>query len=923
MLGLAQKGTISGSITDKDANNAPLPFANVQIKGTSIGTTSDENGKFTLQTDAGSYILVFSFLGYETVETPVRVKAGENVKINQALGSGDGVQLQDVVVAVQKRKNTESALLLEMKQAKQVISAISAEQMSKGTDGNAAQAILRVPGITIVDNKFVIVRGLPERYNNVLINNAIAPSTEVDRRTFSFDLIPTNALDKMVIYKTGSADKPGDFAGGVITLTTSENTSEFTKASVGFGYRTNTTFNDQFHSERSSTDFLGFDNGLRTLPSGFPSTAVLKESATTSLTRLNAGRSLANNWSVSPSGTFLNTSVGFGLGRNIKIGSAKLFTTNALNYSQNYQTYQRTFKEVQSYNIGNQKPELNSDFNDQVFEDEVRINVLSNWMLTLNENHKFRFKNLFNQIGENETRIREGFSVQRQDDRFKNYLLGYKSRSIYSSQIEGEHKLNSTNQIDWVLGYNYVRENEPDLRRFRTFRADDDPNNPFTLVAPPSSNLFDNSRYFGNLREFSASNGLNYTYTINRENEEEHFAPIKFKAGYYVDYKYRLFKSRYVSFLLPGYVPLARQNELINLPLSQAFAPDNISQTDGWVLEEGTRPIDSYKADNFLTAGYAQIELPVDRFDITAGLRVENNLLRLRTFNEINQYLKEDKNILSFLPSINIGYSVNDNSQIRAAYSRTVNRPEFREIAPFLFFDFEFNASKIGNPALTTATIDNFDVRYEIYPRKGEVISLGGFYKNFTNPIENYIFTITEQRAFSIGNAPKASNYGVELEVKKSFKDVFNNSFLDRLSLNLNASYIFSEVDLGSDDLVQDRLRPLQGQSPYIINTSLEYADEKGFGVNLAFNRFGDRIFSVGSDNFPSVLEQSRNQLDLSVSKKFKSVTVKATAQNLLDAAFKFYDDTNRDFKIKDQDDVLTSKYKIGTLFNLNLTYDF
>jgi outer membrane receptor protein involved in Fe transport len=168
-----------------------------------------------------------------------------------------------------------------------------------------------------------------------------------------------------------------------------------------------------------------------------------------------------------------------------------------------------------------------------------------------------------------------------------------------------------------------------------------------------------------------------------------------------------------------------------------------------------------------------------------------------------------------------------------------------------------------------------------------------------------------------------ASNYGVELEVKKSFKDVFKNAFLDRLSLNLNASYIFSEVDLGSDDLVQDRLRPLQGQSPYIINTSLEYADEKGFAVNLAFNRFGDRIFSVGSDNFPSVLEQSRNQMDLSISKKFKSVTVKATAQNLLDAAFKFYDDTNRDFKIKDQDDVLTSKYKIGTLFNLNLTYDF
>ncbi|PKP14666.1 MAG: TonB-dependent receptor, partial [Bacteroidetes bacterium HGW-Bacteroidetes-23] len=191
----AQKGTVNGTLSDKDMNNSPLPFANVQLKGTTIGTTTDENGKYRIEAEPGNYILVLSFLGYESVEVPVNIKANQTVTINRSLSAGSGVQLQDVVVATSRRKNTEAAIMTEMKEAKQVVSAISAEQMSKGTDGNAAEAVQRVPGVTIVDGKFVMIRGLSERYNNVLINNSIAPSTEVDKRTFSFDLIPTDAID--------------------------------------------------------------------------------------------------------------------------------------------------------------------------------------------------------------------------------------------------------------------------------------------------------------------------------------------------------------------------------------------------------------------------------------------------------------------------------------------------------------------------------------------------------------------------------------------------------------------------------------------------------------------------------------------------------------------------------------------------------
>ncbi len=920
LLVLGQKGSVSGTLTDKDMNNEPLAFANVFIKNTTIGTLTDIKGAYSLDVEAGNYTLILSLLGYETIEVPISIKPGQKITVSRAMTTGDGVRLSDVTVATSRRKNTDVAIMTEMKEAKQVVSAISAEQMSKGTDGNAAEAVQRVPGVTIVDGKFVMIRGLSERYNNVLINNSIAPSTEVDKRTFSFDLIPTDAIDKIIIYKTASADKPGDFSGGIISITTSENTAEFTKMTFGIGYRANTSWSDYFQSEGANTDFLGFDLTYRALPRGFPSKTQIND-----LPGVNAAASqlLKNNFNPTASTAFFDTSIGFSLGRSFRFENGiKLSNVSTLNYSEGFQYYRRQFSRYTSLNEGETRPPLWFDYRDDTYKKENRVTLLSNWILKINPSHTITFKNLYNQIGENETILRGGSNfLQRGDDLFKNYLLGYKARSIYIGQLEGDHKLNTTQKIDWTIGGNYLYESEPDLRRFRTIQPFDNPGAPFEMIDPASSNLFDTGRYFGFLSEYALNNSVNYTHSIERIKNDEEIGSIVLKTGYLTDYRQRNFDARYFSYLLPGSV-VNNRNELKQLPLTEIFNAVNVNPNNGWVFSEGTRAIDSYDSSNFLLAGYAFAELPVYKFNFTGGLRVEHNILKLQSNNETAP-IKIENPVTSVLPSLNIAYNLSDRSILRLAYGKTVNRPEFREIAPFVFYDFENEAGRRGSENLKTAQIDNIDFRYEFYPNKGETMSFGTFYKRFKDPIENVTEITTEQPQFKYKNADHAYSYGLEVEIRKSFKDIASVPFFSRLSTNLNASYIISQVDLGADVTSQAQKRVLQGQSPYIINAALGYDDEYGFSANVIYNRFGNRIFSVGDAIFPTIYELARNNIDLTFSKKINNTTYKLGIQDLLNAKYQFFEDSNRDEKIEKSSDNPTSVFKRGTLVTFNVAYNF
>jgi outer membrane cobalamin receptor len=929
-ISFAQTGSIKGTVKEKDSEE-PSIGTTVLIENTTIGAATNIDGKFEIKNlQAGTYTLIVSAVGYKTQRiTDVVVEAGKATTIALVIEE-DSEELGSVVVVAFRETDSEIAVIEEVRKSEAVANGVSAEQIEQSQDGDAAQVMTRVPGITITDNRFVIVRGVADRYNNVLINNAIAPSTEIDVRTFSFDLIPSHVIDRLLVYKSGSPEMPGDFAGGMIKVFTKNSVEEnATTFSVGTGYRMGTTFQPFVKTQNSPTDFLGFDNGFRSLPNNFPSTADLQNSSRASELREMAGKSLNNTFENFQGTAMPDISLGVGLARKFEVGKLKVSNITTLNYSKSYQ-----YKMVDRYRYFFFNPDAPIErrffYEDDSYAQTARLGLLSNWRVEVNPKTTIEFRNMLSQIGENENTIRNGFDyLQRPNDDLRNYSYHYLSRTIYTGQLQGSHNLkDDKHNLTWVVGLNYLSRNEPDYRRFRTFRdtVERETNAPFTMQLPPSANLFDTGRFFSKLTEVGVSQGLTYTINFGKEDEDsESNTPDSKKPtlrfGYQGEYRQREFDARYVSYLFPGFFDQAIGEQIRRLPIDQIFAPENISRDNGLVIEEGTRPTDRYTGTNLLVAGFVGGNLPLGDLNLAGGLRIEYNdqvLLSRDDFSEV----RGGKAILSPLPFLNATYDLNKKSLLRLAYSRTVNRPDFRELAPFVYYNFELESGVRGNPDLDIAKIHNVDARFEFYPNMGEVFSLGVFYKYFQTPIESFLQVTTEQPQFTYQNADNARSFGVEMELRKSFADITSTPILRNMSLVVNASLINSRVDMGASATAQDQIRPLQGQSPYVVNTALYYRDENTkTSFNIAYNIIGARIFAVGDVNFPTIYELPRHAIDLTFMKEISTdLNLKIGVQDLLNYRYRFYQDSNLDAKITKIDAPIFT-FRRGTLFNCSLSY--
>jgi outer membrane receptor for ferrienterochelin and colicin len=913
-VAFAQNGSISGKVIDLKSSET-IVGANVVIEGTTVGAATDLDGNFTIaNVKPGTYTMIVSFVTYKTQNIPdVVVEAGKRTNLEISLAE-DVAELQEVVVTAKKEIATDVNLISAIRESKLVVSGISSEQITKLPDRDAAQIAQRVPGITIADNRFIVVRGVPQRYNQVMINGAIGPSTETDSRSFSFDLIPAGFIDQMLIYKSGTAEQPGDFAGGLIQIVTKNVAAEdFTKIGFGVGFRQGTTFQSFSSTEGSSTDFLGFDNGFRDLPTDFPTTNQLQASSRQSSLRERAGKSLTNNFALQQNNAPVDFGGNFTTSQTFNIGRIEVGNYTSLAYSRSFKNYNAEFNRFNEFL--NPNPTKLFGFQDIANTEETRVSALHNWEFKFNNNHRIEFKNFFVQLGEERTTVRSGFNTLQQPnlDRL-NYEYYFLSRGIYSGQLQGNHQLGKS-KLTWLGGINRIRKSEPDYRRFRTLRDESlqGTEEPYFMQLPPSSNLFDASRFWSSLTDVSYSGGLNFEHKFGDPDSKR--TPI-IRAGTLAEYRTRDFDARYLSYLA---IDPSTVQDIITLPLGEVFAPVNIDNDEGLTIEEGTNSSDSYTGTNRLIAGYAGGSFPAGKFDISAGVRVEYNLQNLEAISNQGP-VDVENNIVAPLPSLNIAYNLSDRSLIRVAYSRSINRPEFRELAPFLFYQFELDANIIGTPELKTAYINNIDLRWEMYPNPGELFSVGGFYKSFKDPIELYNEIVGESPQFYYSNSPEAVSYGVEVELRKSLASLGVSKFLRNTSVNINAALIKSEVDVGAAATNQARFRPLTGQSPYIINAGAYYKDdETGFSANVAYNVFGERIFVVGDVLYPTWFEMPRNTLDIQFAKEFGRYEVKINGQNLLNAKYAFRQDSNNDSNVEANEPLMRG-YRVGAQFAVSLS---
>ncbi|MEO8734287.1 MAG: TonB-dependent receptor, partial [Flavobacteriales bacterium] len=781
--------------------------------------------------------------------------------------------------------DSEVAVMQAVRNSDQVANAIGRQQIAKGQDRTAADVVKRIPGVTIIGDRFVMVRGLADRYNTVLLNCVTAPSLEADRRAFSFDLLPSGALDRVMVYKTGAPELPGDFAGGVIQVTTTGVPEKNeVKISYGAGIRNGTTFHDIQQDQRSSTDFLGFGNASRQLPSNFPTNL---NKGVTSAQLTGYGRELPNTWTASTSTAAPDQRFGLLIAHRFGKENAKNHYGNvtSIDLSNTSETYTSTNYNYNSYDAAAHTSDTIYHYLDNENIRIARLGIMENWSALIGTNSKIEFRNLFDQVGQNTTTARTGKNLEENFD-VQDFAYQYQQRTLYSGQLHGSHDLrNDRMQLDWTLGYGRALSKEPDFRRVETVRTMGNSDAPFQVVIPPSASTLDAGRFYSNLDESTYTGKVDLSQKLGKPDAT---VTATVRAGMSAERKDRDFGARWMSFKKANTGQF--DQSLGKLPLSDIFATDNINATTGFKLDEGTNPSDSYTASNTLFAGYAGTTINVAKLLIVSGgVRVEDNRQQLTSATYGGNNIVVDNPITSVLPSVNASWNISEKSLVRAAWSNTLNRPEFRELAPFSFYDFTSNNVLYGNPDLTTATISNLDARWEMYPSLGDVVSVGVFQKSFTNPIEMFFVPGAGSggtRNFTFRNAEKAQSVGAEMEVRRSLNGIFKEGVLSHFGVLFNGTLIKSTVTLGAQAVGQDNQRPMMGQSPYVVNAGLFYTDtDHKLQCNVMFNTFGKRLYAVGSFGTPDIYEMPMATLDATLSKVInKHFDVKVGAQNLLNA---------------------------------------
>lgn len=906
----AALGTLAGRVLD-ERTRTPVPGARVIVRGHMGEARTDDEGAFELPgLSAGAHAVSIIHTQYSTLTLPdVDVPAGGRATVEVTL-TPSAVELEVVRVSGYELQGGLASLLEERRDERAVTEVLGAEQISKSGDSNAAEALQRVTGLTVVGGRYVYVRGMGERYASALLNGATLPSPDPERRVVPLDLFPADVIESISVQKTYSPDLPGEFGGGVTKLRTRRIPDGFGAGfSISGAWHSETTSRNGLDYRGGGTDWLGFDDGTRALPPGVKLAAeyepLVLEDPTTGegypigvLTAL--GQAMPNVWSAKrredlpPDTGFSGT-----VGDRVETALGTIGYNVGASYDHKYRNRHGVNRVFGLGGGGALEPIVDYEFDRTTRTIDVSSLVSVGYAPT--EGQELTVTTLWVRTTEDQTELYQGY-LSNEDREIRVTSLNWVEEQLLSTQLQGQHELFADIQLSWSYTFALATRDQPDWRRTR-YDLD-----------PALNRWLLSNRPEGNQRLYNDVDDDNHDVSLSLDAPfqvwKDLTAHLQFGGGYVR--RDRESETRRFKFIHRG--PVSRDPDVLGLPPEQAFASQNISE-DGFSFEEITRATDNYTAEQTIRAAFVNLTLPLTAsLEASLGVRVERSRQQVTTFDLFSRTAnaqQADLDTTDWLPAASLVWRFSETMQARAAYSRTLTRPDFRELSTAPFDQVVGAGVFIGNPELDRTRIDSFDLRWEWYLSADETVSVGLFYKDLTDPIETVILG-GSNRTITLENAKAGRNLGIELEFRKRLG--FLSRALDPLYLGGNVSLIRSEVELDGSGVATNKKRPLAGQSEYVINASAGWDDpETRTALSLLYNVSGERLVGVGTFGVPDIYEQPVHRLDLVASWGFlEHWTVRLNVENLLGSKVTYM-----------QDDQVTERYELGRTFGLSLSGKF
>ncbi len=906
-------GTITGVVVEK-ATGQPIVDAGVEIVGTNRTTRTDLDGKYSIRTPPGTYEVRVFAAGMQSMRLQgVLVKPGAVSTADAALASSGAGGLVVEVVAPAK-KATEAAQLAQRKASAVVSDTISAETMKKSAGSSASDVVKRAPAVTVKDDKFVVVRGLAERYSQALLDGSKLPSPDPQRRVVPLDLFPATFLQSLAVIKTFTPNLPGDFSGGLIDLNLREFPDEFEASlNTSIGGNTQATFRDFKTYDGGSLDYLGLGTRFRALPNGTPG-ADLGDFGPRQ--RFAYGRRFRNIWAIDEIDAPTNSGLGFSVGNSLGPFGFQLGGTYSNEYKRARDIVSRQF--LNAGTVDDPDVQIRDDFRRNFSSYINKIGGILTAAYKLDDNNKIALRSLIQRNAVDNVQTANGSSFNIPDLNQFQSVVRYTAEELDYGQLSGEHKFPWLS-ANWRSAWARTTQDEPDTRFVtRVGKAGE--------VGQFNNDSLGGTRVFNTLRENLTDNALDiivpYRLPLPFEGALSSL-PGKFQFGPAYTYRDRHFAQRRFEYVVDqGFFNLT-------LPTETLLAPQNIG-ANGFNFEETTLPQDKFSATQEIIAGYGMFDMFLwpDKVRLVAGVRPQYSYIVLRTFNQItNKPDKPIKNDFDPLPGVNLTYSPRSDMNIRAGWSKTVSYPEFRELSPAPYLAPRGEEQIIGNPDLVETKITSWDLRWEWFFSPLELVSLSFFYKNLQDPIERTVIAQSSNLAFSFFNADSATIIGMEFESRKDFGFLAGplsglGSFASKLknfSILTNFTYASSNtiVPRGKLQVQTNTEREFQGLAPYIINLTFDYTDPTLGTARLMYNRVGSTLFAVGAYGVPDRFEEPRNQLDAVLIAPLQAyiglpVTAQLTVENILN-----------DRVLLKQGDATQLRFTTGVKFTMGLTYAF